>query len=74
MFDRTVQYLYAGAKRASLRYYALLIACVLLVSSCAGIPSGAEPAVEIAPGSYTIKVMATSAASQVSTSARITIR
>jgi hypothetical protein len=51
-----------------------LIACVLLVSSCAGIPSGAEPAVEIAPGSYTIKVMATSAASQVSTSARITIR
>ncbi len=44
-----------------------LIACVLLVSSCAGIPSGAEPAVEIAPGSYTIKVMATSAASQVST-------
>jgi len=30
MFDRTVQYLYAGAKRASLRYYALLIACVLL--------------------------------------------
>ena len=51
-----------------------LIACVLLVSSCAGIPSGAEPSVEIVPGSYSIKVMATSAASQVSTVAKITIR
>jgi hypothetical protein len=31
MFDRTVGYLYAGLKRASLRYYAVLIACLVLV-------------------------------------------
>jgi len=30
MFDRTVRYLYGAAKRVSLRYYAVLIACVLL--------------------------------------------
>ncbi len=51
-----------------------LIACVLLVSSCAGVPGGAEPSVEIVPGSYNIKVMATSSASQVSTVAKIIIR
>jgi hypothetical protein len=63
-------------KKRILRGLALsgLIACVLLVSSCAGIPSGAEPSVEIVPGSYSIKVTATSAASQVSTVAKITIR
>jgi hypothetical protein len=50
-----------------------LIACVVLVSSCAGIPSGPEPSVEIAR-LLQHKVMATSAASQVSTVAKITIR
>ena len=51
-----------------------LIACVLLVSSCAGVRGGAESSVEIVPGSYNIKVMATSSASQSSTVAKITIR
>ncbi len=51
-----------------------LIACALLVSSCAGIPGGADSSAEIIPGSYTIRVVATSAAAQVSTAANITIR
>jgi len=51
-----------------------LIACVLLVSSCAGIPGGASSSAEIMPGSYSIRVVATSAAAQVSTVAKITIR
>ena len=51
-----------------------LIACALLVSSCAGIPGGAESSAEIVPGSYSIKVVATSATTQASTVAKITIR
>lgn len=30
MFDRTVRWLYAGAKTASVRFYVTLIACILL--------------------------------------------
>ena len=51
-----------------------LIACVLLVSSCAGIPGGGESSAEIIPGSYSIRVVATSATTQASTVAKITIR
>jgi hypothetical protein len=51
-----------------------LIACVMLVSSCGGIPGAAEGSAEIVPGSYSIRVIATSASTQASTVAKITIR
>ena len=50
-----------------------LIACVLLVSSCAGIPVGAEASAEIIPGSYSRKPVVLCGFDQASTVAEITI-
>jgi len=54
-----------------------LMISVLLCVACGGIPSAsnhAQTSVGVAPGAYTIMVNATSAATQTSTAATVTIR
>jgi hypothetical protein len=52
-----------------------LMGSVLLLSSCAGMPGASdEAAVGVAPGAYRITVHATSAVTQASTAAIVTIR